>query len=378
MIKALEIAQRLIQCKSITPQNDGAIEYLAGLLENYGFTCHILDFAEPGYATVKNLYARYGKEEPNFCFAGHTDVVPIGNINSWKHDPFAAEVVEGVLYGRGAVDMKGGIAAFAEAAIRFVSNNKFKGSISFLITGDEEAQAINGTPKLLQWLQKNNEKLSDCLVGEPTCPDHLGEIVQNGRRGSGNFELQVIGKQGHVAYAENFDNPATRLIKILHELKSHPLDAGNEFFEPSNLEVTNLHIGNTATNVVPESATANFNIRFNDLHSRDSLVNKIDKVCKDHAKNYQLKDVFSGVAFYVEPNHLSDIICASVEEMTNIKPKLSTFGGTSDARFIKDFCPVFEFGLISKTAHQVDEHIKITELEQLTEIYYKIISRYFN
>ena len=378
MIKALEIARRLIQCKSVTPQNDGAIEYLATLLETYGFTCRILDFAEPGYATIKNLYARYGKDEPNFCFAGHTDVVPIGNINSWKHDPFAAEVVDGILYGRGAVDMKGGIAAFAEAAIRFVSNNKFTGSISFLITGDEEAEAINGTPKLLQWLQQNNEKLSGCLVGEPTCPNHLGEIVQNGRRGSGNFELQVIGKQGHVAYAENFDNPATRLIKILHELKANPLDAGNKFFEPSNLEVTNLHIGNTATNVVPESATANFNIRFNDLQSRDSLVGKVDNICKHHAEDYRLKDVFPGVAFYVEPNRLSDIICASVEEMTNIKPKLSTFGGTSDARFIKDFCPVFEFGLIAKTAHQVDEHVKITELEQLTEIYYKIISRYFN
>lgn len=378
MIKALEIAKGLIRCKSVTPVNDGAIEYLANILESHGFECHILDFEEKGFATIRNLYARYGKSEPNFCFAGHTDVVPIGNLSSWKHDPFAAEVENGILYGRGAVDMKGGIAAFTEAAIRFVSNNKLNGSISFLITGDEEAEAINGTPKILKWLKERNEKLSSCIVGEPTCPDHLGDIVQNGRRGSGNFELSVKGTQGHVAYKENFDNPATRLIEILHELNIKPLDEGNKFFEASNLEVTDLHIGNTATNVVPEKASANFNIRFNDLHTPETLSKKIDDVCKKHAKDYTLKKVFPGVAFYVEPDYLSDIICKSVEEVTDIQPKLSTYGGTSDARFIKDYCPVFEFGLLSKTAHQVDEHVKITELEQLTEIYYKIIYRYFN
>jgi succinyl-diaminopimelate desuccinylase len=378
MINALDLTKKLIRCKSITPEDDGAIETLANHLSPLGFECHILEFTESGIPPIKNLYAKFGTGTPNLCFAGHTDVVPIGNIKDWKHNPFGAEIENGILYGRGAVDMKTSIACFAQAAADYIAAQRFKGSISFLITGDEEVGTVNGTQKLLKWLEEKKEKLSACIVGEPTSENNLGEMIQNGRRGSISFALEVKGKQGHIAYPQNYDNPITRLANIIHELKSQPLDKGNEHFEPSNLEFTDLHVGNDATNVVPARANARFNIRFNNLHSWDSLTTHVNNTCTKHTQNFSLNTTKSGKAFFIKPNQFSDIIKESVHEVTQINPKLTTCGGTSDARFIQDYCPtIFECGLVFKTAHQVDEHVSLQDIENLTKIYYKIINKFF-
>ena len=377
MPNELTIAKKLISCKSITPHNDGALEYLESILSQAGFKCEIINFSEEGYPSIGNLYAKFGTSSPNLCFAGHTDVVPTGDNDAWSYDPFSAIIADNILYGRGAVDMKGAIASFAAAAINFVSQHQFNGSLSFLITGDEEAISINGTVKLLKWLQEKGEHLDACVVGEPTNPNILGEMIKNGRRGSVCFTLTIKGIQGHIAYPENFDNPITAMIKILDELKSTRLDNGNEYFSSSNLEVTNIHVGNQATNVVPATVEAKFNIRYNNIQTQESLLEFVHNICKKHSSRYELQSRFSGDSFLTEPGFLSDILTSSIKEVTGISPVLSTSGGTSDARFIKDYCPVIEFGLISKTAHQVDESVQVDDLEKLTQIYFKTIKKFF-
>lgn len=378
MSNVVKIAQELIRKKSVTPVDDGAIDFLKNYLEKLGFKCTVLDFEGSGSYPVKNFYARYGEAQPNFCFAGHTDVVPVGNEKDWSVDPFAGEIRDDMLIGRGAVDMKGGVAAFVAAAEQFVKSEKFSGSVSFLITGDEEAKAINGTKKVLKWLEENGEKLDACLVGEPTNPSELGEMIKIGRRGSITFDLEVEGVQGHVAYPHQADNPIRKLVNVLYDLNNLVLDKGNDHFQPSNLEVVNIDVGNAATNVIPARAKATFNIRFNDVHIAKEIEKIIhDVVAKSAGSKFKLIADIGAEAFITKAGKLSEALNAVIEEKFGKKAELSTTGGTSDARFIKDYCPVVEFGLINKTAHQVDEQISIVDLENLTEIYYKLLYKYF-
>ncbi len=377
MSNVVKIAQELIRKQSVTPADDGTIDYLKNYLEKLGFKCTVLDFEGSDSYPVKNLYARYGGAQPNFCFAGHTDVVPVGNEKDWSLDPFAGEIRDGILIGRGAVDMKGGVAAFVAAAEQFVKSEKFSGSVSFLITGDEEAKAINGTKKVLKWMEENGEKLDACLVGEPTNPNELGEMIKIGRRGSVTFDLEIEGTQGHAAYPHQADNPVRKLVTILNDLNNHVLDKGNENFQPSNLEVVNLEVGNAAANIIPARARARFNIRFNNMHSAQSLNALIKEKISKVTSKYILEMEAGAESFITEKGKLSDLVSEAVKEVTKIMPELSTSGGTSDARFIKDHCPVVEFGLINKTAHKVDEQISVVDLENLTEIYYKLLYKYF-
>ena len=377
MNDTIKFLQNLISCKSITPNDDGALPLLKSKLEELGFSCHLLIFEEAGYEPVMNLYARYGTDAPNLCFAGHTDVVPTGDITLWSHNPFSGIIDQEYLYGRGAVDMKGAIAAFLGATKDFIKQ-QFSGSISFLITGDEEDIAINGTPKLLDWLKQKEESIDYCIVGEPTNPEKLGEMIKIGRRGSITFNLTVNGKQGHVAYPHNAINPITILTNILKELVDLKLDQGNEYFQPSNLEIVNLDVGNTADNVIPEQASAQFNIRFNDLHDSNSLIKKIDHICNQHTESYKLANRVSGESFITKPSAFTEQMKSSVEKIMNITPEYSTTGGTSDARFIKNICPVLEFGLINKTAHKIDEKICINDVANLQQIYYSMLEKFFN
>jgi succinyl-diaminopimelate desuccinylase len=373
MERAIEISQELIKKKSITPINDGAIEYLAKELETLGFHCEILVFED-----VSNLYAKFGSAEKNFCFAGHTDVVPPGDESLWKFNPFSATIENGILYGRGAVDMKVAIAAFVAATEEFLNSKPgFKDSISFLITGDEEAIAINGTVKVIDWLKQNNEKISHCIVGEPTNPSQIGEMIKVGRRGSVNFTIHSIGKQGHVAYPENAINPVTALIKLLNLLDEHKFDEGNEYFDPTNLEITSIDVGNTTTNIIPETATANLNVRFNSEHTGQNIIDLIEYSCQKTLMNYKLEHRISGESFYNPDKFFSALVSDSVKNITKIEPKLSTTGGTSDARFIKNICPCVEFGLINKTAHQIDESIKTDEIVLVKNCYLEILKNYF-
>ena len=374
----LALARALIRCPSITPEDGGALGVLEATLTEIGFTCHRLPFEEPGTAAVDNLYARRGTGPPNFCFAGHTDVVPVGERARWTRDPFAAAVEDGVLYGRGASDMKGAIAAFVAAAARFdAAGGAGGGSISLLITGDEEGPAINGTRKVLAWLADRGEALDACLVGEPTNPERLGEMAKIGRRGSLNGTLRVVGTQGHVAYPALADNPVPRLLALLHALTRMKLDKGTEHFQPSNLEITTIDVGNDATNVIPGAATARFNLRFNDRHTGASLERGI-RACLDGVGTpYELTTELTGEAFVTPPGRLSTIIAEAVAAATGARPALSTTGGTSDARFIKDHCPVAEFGLISRTMHKIDECVPVEALERLADIYLGILERYF-
>ena len=373
----LWLAQALIRCESVTPVDGGALDVLQGALRTLGFTCHRLPFEEPGTATVDNLYARRGDSRPNFCFAGHTDVVPTGDPAGWTRDPFAATVDDGVLYGRGASDMKGAIAAFIAAVARFGAAGAGAGSISLLITGDEEGPAINGTRKVLDWLDAQGETLDVCLVGEPTNPEEVGEMVKIGRRGSLNGTLRVTGRPGHVAYPALADNPLPRLVALLRALLALRLDDGTDHFQPSRLELTSIDVGNEATNVIPGSAAARFNVRFNDRHTGASLERTI-RACLDAAgEPYALAAEVSGEAFLTPPGRLSTIIADSVAAVTGRTPTLSTTGGTSDARFIKDHCPVAEFGLLSRTMHRTDECVPVEALERLADIYLGILERYF-
>ena len=373
----LALARALIRCPSVTPAEGGALDVLGGALEGIGFTCHRLPFEEPGTARVDNLYARRGSGAPNFCFAGHTDVVPVGERAGWTREPFAATVEGGVLYGRGAADMKGAIAAFVAACARFGAAGAGGGSISLLITGDEEGPAVNGTRKVLAWLAGRGETLDACLVGEPTNPEALGEMVKIGRRGSLNGTLRVGGRQGHVAYPALADNPLPRLLALLNAMLAMELDEETAHFQPSRLELTSVDVGNAATNVIPGAATARFNVRFNDRHTGASLAHAI-RACLDAVgAPYALTTEVSGEAFVTPPGRLSTIISESVAAVTGRTPALSTTGGTSDARFIKDHCPVAEFGLIGRTMHRTDECVPVAALEGLADIYLGILERYF-
>ncbi len=361
----------------MTPKDAGALNVLQAALEELGFACYRLPFSENGTPDVANMYARRGDKGPNFCFAGHTDVVPLGNTDAWSVDPFGGEIIDGILYGRGATDMKSAIAAFVEAVSRILVKGDVAGSISLLITGDEEGPAINGTKKVLDWMEKQGELIDVCLVGEPTNPNNLGDMVKIGRRGSLTGHLKVTGVQGHAAYPHLADNPLPRLVKMLDALSSHELDQGTDHFQPSSLQLTTVDTGNPATNVIPAQATASFNIRFNDLHTSEELTKWLHTQCDAVGGQYDLDIRVSGEAFLTPPGDFSALITSSVEKATGVTPELSTSGGTSDARFIKNFCPVAEFGLISQTMHKVDERIAVSDIRTLTDIYTSILAGYF-
>ncbi len=375
----LALAQALIRCPSVTPADAGALGVLEAALEPLGFACHRLPFATGDSPKVENLYAVVGEAGPNFCFAGHTDVVPVGDRGGWQVDPFAAEVRDGELYGRGAADMKGAVAAFAAAAGRFLARRGtgFGGRVSLLITGDEEGPSINGTKPVLGWLQERGERLDACIVGEPTNPERLGEMIKIGRRGSLTGRLTVHGVQGHSAYPQLADNPVHHLLKMLAALIAEPMDRGTEHFQPSTLQITSIDVGNPASNVIPARAEAIFNIRFNDLHSGASLEQRLRAAFDAAGARYELAIQVSGEAFLTPPGPLSRLLADAVKQVTGLEPELSTTGGTSDARFIKDHCPVAEFGLAGRTMHKVDERVAVADLEALTRIYEAVLDGYF-
>ena len=374
----IELTKTLINCRSVTPENDGAIEQVSHWLEEIGFKSEILNFEEEGTASIKNLWSKMGSKGPTICFAGHTDVVPTGNIDEWSSDPFDANEVNDKIIGRGAADMKGSIASFISATNRFVKEYPdFPGSIGFMITGDEEGCAINGTKKILTWMKSNNISFDDCLVGEPTNPNSLGEMIKIGRRGSVNGVITVKGVQGHVAYPHLADNPIPKLIKILENLINQKLDDGTEHFQPSNIEITSIDIGNTATNVIPKEASANFNIRYNDIFDREKIEEEVHNRIRSLNYDYSIKFEHSGDSFLTSPGKLTKNLSKIIEDQTGNTPELSTSGGTSDARFIKDYGNVVEFGLIGATMHKVDESASIKDIKNLTEIYYQLLKKYF-
>lgn len=374
----LPLARDLIRCPSVTPEDAGALDVLESALTDLGFECHRLKFDEPGTTSVENLYARLGKSEPNLCFAGHTDVVPAGN--GWTVDPFSADVIDDHLYGRGAADMKGAISCFTAAVARTLQGSgQPNGSISLLITGDEEGPAINGTKKVLDWVAERGEKIDACIVGEPTNPTRLGEMIKIGRRGSLNGQITVHGTQGHAAYPHLSDNPINSLLRLLSALTAAPLDKGTDTFQPSTLTLTSVDVGNEATNVIPAQARAAFNIRFNDNHSGESLTAWLNEKLRDAAKgaDFELDVTISGESFVTPPGPLSDLVSQAVTEVTGETPELSTSGGTSDARFIRSVCPVCEFGMVGLTMHKTDERVAIADLNNLAKIYHLILTRFF-
>ena len=381
--RAIELARALIRCRSVTPEDAGAIELLDVVLGKAGAHCHRLTFSDTDTPKVENLYARIGDSEPHLCFAGHTDVVPPGDESLWHHPPFAAEIADGILYGRGASDMKGAIAAFVAAALDFVAakGDDFDGSISFLITGDEEGPAINGTRKVLDWMRAKNELPDHCVVGEPTNATKLGETIKIGRRGSLNGRLIVMGVQGHVAYPHLAANPVKGLIRVLDRFYDEPLDHGTAHFSPSNLEVTSIDVGNEAVNVIPAKAEARFNIRFNDRHEAKTLETLLRQRTVQALEGTDLGFtlVFEppSQAFITTPGPLDALLSEAVRDVTGLMPSLSTDGGTSDARFIKDLCPVVEFGLLTASIHKIDEHVAVVDLTRLTAIYQQFLELYF-
>ena len=381
-INELQLAKELIKFPTVTPVDAGIMKFLEKKLKTLGFKTKILEFKEKDSKPVKNLYARLGNQSPNFCYAGHLDVVPAGNLKDWTVNPFKPSVKKGYLIGRGANDMKSSIAAFVSAVSNFVSNKKkFNGSISLLITGDEEGVAINGTKKVVEYLKKKKEKIDFCLVGEPTNPNKLGEMIKIGRRGSMTGRLSIIGVQGHVAYPQRANNPSTTIVQILKELKEIKFDNGTRDFQPTNLEVTKININNSADNVIPGLANATFNIRFNNKHSSSSIKKKIDKIikriCNKNKSKHKIDYSVSGEAFLTKPNNTTFMIRDIIKKITKIKPQLSTTGGTSDARFIRKIAPCLEFGLVGKTMHKVDEAVSLSDLKKLTLIYPNILQNYF-
>ncbi len=381
-INELKLAKELIRFPTVTPVDAGVMKFLEKKLKKLGFKTKLLEFKEKDFKPVKNLYARLGRKGPNFCYAGHLDVVPPGNIKDWTINPFKPSVKNNHLIGRGANDMKSSVAAFVSAVSNFLSKNeKFNGSISLLITGDEEGDAINGTKKVVEYLKKRKEKINFCLVGEPTNPNKLGEMIKIGRRGSLTGKLTIIGQQGHVAYPARANNPSTIIVNILKELKEIKFDKGSKDFQPTNLEVTRININNTADNVVPAIAEATFNIRFNNKHSSTSLKKKLNKIfrkiTKKHKSKFKIEYRVSGEAFLTKPNKTTFMIQNVIKKITKIKPKLSTTGGTSDLRFIRTICPGLEFGLVGKTMHKVDEAVSLKDLKNLTKIYESILKNYF-
>ena len=379
VVDAVELARALIRCPSVTPEDGGSQETLARVLESLGFVCHRMTFEASGTPDVQNLYARLGTASPNFCFAGHTDVVPVGDPDAWTADPFGAEIRDGVLYGRGAADMKGAIAAFVGAVSRFLDerDGKFDGSISLLITGDEEGPAVNGTVKVLRWMEERGERIDDCLVGEPTNPTRLGEMIKIGRRGSLSGWITVRGVQGHTAYPQLADNPLPRLARMLSALADTPIDDGTDHFQPSNLQLTTVDVGNPATNVIPAAARAAFNIRFNDLHSGESILAWVRERLDSVGGDYDLETRLTGESFLTPPGRLSDLIQQAIGSAVDGEAALSTTGGTSDARFIKDYCAVAEFGAVGQTMHKVDERVSLADLAALGQIYEGVLNGYF-
>ena len=381
-INELQLAKELIRFPTVTPVDAGVMKFLEKKLKKLGFKTKILEFKEKGFKPVKNLYARLGSKGPNFCYAGHLDVVPPGNIKDWTINPFKPSIKKGHLIGRGANDMKSSIAAFVSAVSNFLNKDKnFNGSISLLITGDEEGDAVNGTKKVVEYLKKEREKINFCLVGEPTNPNKLGEMIKIGRRGSLTGKITIYGTQGHVAYPHRANNPSTIIVKILKELKDIRFDNGTKNFQPTNLEVTKINIENTADNVIPGEAEATFNIRFNNKHSSNSIKKKLNKIfnkiSKKNKSRFKIEYRVSGEAFLTKPNKTTFMIQNIVKKITKIKPKLSTTGGTSDLRFIKAISPGLEFGLVGKTMHKVDEAVSLKDLKKLTKIYSNILDSYF-
>ena len=381
-INELKLAKELIRFPTVTPVDAGVMKFLEKKLKKLGFKTKLLEFKEKGFKPVKNLYARFGTIGPNFCYAGHLDVVPPGNIEDWTINPFKPSVINNHLIGRGANDMKSSVAAFVSAVSTFLSKNKkFSGSISLLITGDEEGDALNGTKKVVEYLKKKKERINFCLVGEPTNPSKLGEMIKIGRRGSITGKIKVIGEQCHVAYQHRGNNPSTSLVQILKEIKDIKFDKGNKHFQPTNLEVTKININNNADNVIPGSAEATFNIRFNNIHSSNSIKKKLNKIFKKITKKnkskFKIDYRVSGEAFLTKPNKTTFMIQNIIKKITKIKPKLSTTGGTSDLRFIKTISPGLEFGLVGKTMHKVDEAVSLNDLKNLTKIYESILQNYF-
>ncbi len=377
------LACELLRCRSVTPHEAGALLFLEKMLSSAGFTVHRVVFSEPGADDVENLYARIGTAGPHLVFAGHTDVVPPGDEARWRHPPFAGEITDGVLFGRGAVDMKGAIACELAAVLDYLAVNggKPKGSISFLITGDEEGVAVNGTVKLLRWAAARGEKFDHCILGEPTNPKELGDMVKIGRRGSLNGTLIVTGAEGHVAYPALADNPVRRIVAIMAAVMAEPLDAGSAHFDPSNLEFTSVDVGNKTVNVIPPEARARFNIRFNDCHTQGSLKALIEARAHAAAQGGHFRIAWepsNADVFVTKPGPFVDMVSGAIAEVTGRQPELSTSGGTSDARFIKDYCPVVEFGLVNATMHRIDECVATADLAALTAVYRRIFDRYFN
>ena len=378
----LPILEALIRCPSVTPDEAGSLTYLGKLLAEHGFQCERLAFSSPGTPEVDNLFAWMGKAGPHLCFAGHADVVPPGRGEDWSHPPFAADQDQGLIYGRGACDMKGSIAAFAAAAIdAFAATDQPKGTLSFLITGDEEGPAVNGTAKVLEWMSSNGHVPDHCLVGEPTSDKELGDTIKNGRRGSLSLGISIEGVQGHAAYPRKADNPIPKLVRLLDRLGSTKLDDGNDQFEPSMLAITSIDVGNPTTNIIPARATAKLGIRFNTENTPQSLMSLVathaEAVERELGGHFTIVETVGAEAFVTEPGPFLGVVLDSIEQETGLVAKLSTSGGTSDARFIKDYCPVLEFGPTNATIHQVDEHIGIEELRSLSRIYRSIIGTYF-
>ena len=381
-MEVIELTKALISCQSVTPKNDGVLDLLEKELSNIGFDCKRYLFSDSDTPDVDNLFAKIGNGTPHICFGGHTDVVPVGDINAWNCDPFNATEKDGKVYGRGASDMKSAIAAFVCAVKDYINNNELKGTISLLITNDEEGPAINGTKKVLEEISNNGEKIDSCIVGEPTCPSKLGEMVKIGRRGSFTAKISITGKQGHVAYPQWTLNPINPLTKILNNIICLELDEGTEDFPPSNVEIIKVNSSDGASNVVPQSADGTFNIRYNIKHSKESLIKTIDTIINEQIKN---TDYISNVEynnsaepFLTKKGNFTEIIKSSSDEITGLSAELTTTGGTSDARFFKDYCEVAEFGLIGETAHQIDEHVKLQDIKNLRDIYLLILSKYFN
>mgnify|MGYP006083323027 FL=1 len=380
-INELKLAKDLIKFPSITPKDAGAINFLSKQLKTLGFNCKILEFKDKKSKPIKNLYARLGKKNPNLCYAGHTDVVPPGNIKDWTVDPFKPTVRNNHLIGRGANDMKSSIACFVSAVNKFIKKGKFNGSISFLITGDEEGLAINGTKKVVDYLKKRKEKIDFCIVGEPTNPNKLGEMIKIGRRGSLSGKIEILGTQGHIAYPHLSNNPINTLVGICKKLKEKKLDKGNKNFQPSNLEFTAINVDNKAHNVIPARARAQFNVRYNNFHNANTLKKKISSIvkniCKINRCKFKIEFIVNGDSFLTKPEKTIFMAKKIIKKVTKITPRFSTTGGTSDARFIRKIAPCLEFGLVNKTMHKVDECVSLSDLKKLTKIYQNILEDYF-
>ncbi|MDF2119338.1 succinyl-diaminopimelate desuccinylase [Roseiarcaceae bacterium H3SJ34-1] len=378
---AVSLLRDLIRCPSVTPDDAGALGLLEGVLEQAGFETHRVVFSEQGYPDTDNLYARIGTSAPSLLFAGHTDVVPTGDASKWRFDPFSAEIAEGMIWGRGAVDMKGGIAAAVAATLAYVQTHGTpKGSIAFLITGDEEGPAVNGTVKLLEWAKLRGERFDHCILGEPTNPDQLGDMIKIGRRGSLSGSITVHGRQGHVGYPHLADNPVHHLVRIATALRATPLDNGTPHFDASNLEITSFDTGNPAVNVIPDEARAAFNIRFNDLWQPQSLADEIRSrvIAAAQGANFTLEfKPTNALAFLTEPGSFVEMVSDAIVAETGRKPVLSTTGGTSDARFICNYAQVVEFGLVGQTMHAIDERTPLNDVEKLAAIYGRVLDRYF-